>query len=102
MAMVQEVSLPTLAAIHSNPQAGRQIKEASLSFLFNGGGAYRVPNRAWRTAIWFATGQKLATQEEAFYEDWNGQEWGTLVDNTGEHFELHVQGTETGRFKNES
>ncbi len=73
--MAQEVSPPTLAAINSNPFAGRQIKEASLSFMFNGGGggAYRAPNRAWRTAIWFATGQKLATQEEAFYEDWNGQ-----------------------------
>ena len=72
--MSQEVSLPTLAAIHSNPFAGRQIKEASISFMFKGGGAYRAPNRAWRTAIWFATGQKLVTQEEAFYEDWNG-EW---------------------------
>ena len=71
----QEVSLPTLAAIKRNSYAGRQIKEASLSFMFNGGGAYRAPNSAWRTAIWFATGQKLATQEEAFYEDWNGQEW---------------------------
>ena len=71
--MAQEVSLPTLAAIHSNPFAGRQLKEASLSFLFNGGGAYRAPTRAWRTAIWFATGQKLATMQEAFYEDWNGQ-----------------------------
>ena len=75
MSMVKEVSLPTLAAIHSNPQAGRQIKEASLSFMFTGNGSYRAPNLAWRTAIWFATGQKLATQEEAFYEDWNGQEW---------------------------
>ena len=100
--MAQEVNLPTLAAIKRNPYAGRQIKEASLSFMFTDNGSYRAPNRAWRTAIWFATGQKLATQEEAFYEDWNGQEWGTLVDNTGEHFELHVQGTETGRFKNEA
>ena len=74
-AMVQEVNLPTLAAIHSNPHASRQIKEASLSFLFNGGGAYRSPNSAWRTAIWFATGQRLMTVEDAFYEDWNGQEW---------------------------
>ena len=74
MSMVQEVSLPTLAAIKRNPYAGRQIKEAALSFLFNGNGAYRAPNAAWRTAIWFATGQKLATQEEAFYQDWNG-EW---------------------------
>ena len=71
--MAQEVNLPTLAAIHSNPQASRPLVEASISFLFNGGGAYRAPSRAWRTAIWFATGQKLATQEEAFYEDWNGQ-----------------------------
>ena len=97
--MAQEVSLPTLAAIKRNPYAGRQIKEASLSFLFNGDGAYRAPNRAWRTAIWFATGQKLATQEEAFYEDWNGQEWEQLEDSYGEPFEMHVQGTETGRFK---
>ena len=73
MSMVQEVSLPTLAAIHSNPFAGRQLKEASLSFLFNGDGAYRAPNRAWRTAIWFATGQRLKTMQEAFYEDWNGE-----------------------------
>ena len=70
----QKVSLPTLAAIHSNPQAGRQLKEASLSFMFTGNGSYRAPTRAWRTAIWFATGQKLATKEEAFYMDWNGQE----------------------------
>ena len=69
----QEVSLPTLAAIKRNPYAGRQIKEASLSFMFNGGGAYRSPNRAWSTAIWFATGQRLKTMQEAFYEDWNGQ-----------------------------
>lgn len=75
MARVQEVSLPTLAAIKRNPFAGRQIKEASLSFMFNGGGAYIAPNEAWRTTLWYATGQKLATQEEAFYEDWNGQEW---------------------------
>ena len=73
--MAQEVNLPTLAAIHSNRFAGRQIKEASLSFMFTGNGSHRAPTRAWRTAIWFATGQKLATQEEAFYEDWNGQEW---------------------------
>ena len=73
---MQEISMPTLAAIKLNPYAGTQIKEAALSFMFNGGGGgYRAPNRAWRTAIWFATGQKLATQEEAFYEDWNGQEW---------------------------
>ena len=100
--MAQEVNLPTLAAIHSNPQAVRQIKEASLSFMFTGNGSYRAPNRAWRTAIWFATGQKLKTQEEAFYEDWNGQEWEQLEDSYGEPFEMHVQGTETGRFKNEA
>ena len=74
MSLVQEVSLPTLAAIKRNPYAGRQIKEASLSFMFKGCGAYRSPNRAWRTAIWFATGQRLKTMQEAFYEDWNG-EW---------------------------
>ena len=74
MSMVQEVSLPTLAAIHNNPNASRQLVEASLSFMFTGNGAYRAQNDAWRTAIWFATGQKLATQEEAFYQDWNG-EW---------------------------
>lgn len=73
--MGQEVSKPTLASIRSNPYAGRPIKEAALSFMFTGGGSYRASNRAWRTAIWFATGQKLETQEEAFYEDWNGQEW---------------------------
>ena len=74
-AMVQEVSLPTLAAIHCNPHASIQIKEASLSFLFKGCGAHIAPNEAWRTTLWFATGQRLKTQEEAFYEDWNGQEW---------------------------
>ena len=71
----QEVSMRTLAAIKRNPCAGRQINEAALSFMFTGGGSYRAPNSAWRTAIWFATGQKLATQDEAFYMDWNGQEW---------------------------
>ena len=75
MARVQEVSLPTLAAIHSNPHASIQIKEASLSFMFNGGGAYIAPNEAWRTTLWFATGQRLKTMQEAFYQDWNGQEW---------------------------
>lgn len=73
--MAQEVSMPTLAAIKRNPYAGRQLKEASLSFMFTDSSAYHAPSRAWRTAIWFATGQKLATQEEAFYMDWNGQEW---------------------------
>ena len=72
--MAQEISMNTAEAIYGNPSASRQIKEAALSFLFNGGGAYRAPTRAWRTAIWFATGQKLATQGEAFYQDWNG-EW---------------------------
>lgn len=99
--MAQEISMNTVEAIYGNPSASRQIKEAALSFLFTDNCTYRAPTRAWRTAIWFATGQSLKTQEEAFYEDWNGQEWGPLVDNTGEHFELHVQGTETGRFKNE-
>ena len=74
MSMAQEVNLPTLAAIHSNPNASRQLVEAAISFMFTGNGSYRAPNRAWRTAIWFATGQKLATHEEAFYQDWNG-EW---------------------------
>ena len=78
--MAHEVSLPTLAAIKRNPYAGRQIKEASMSFMFTDNCSYRAPTRAWRTAIWFATGQKLATQEEAFYEDWNGQEWETAED----------------------
>lgn len=71
--MAQEISMSTLETIYGNPYAGRQIKEASLSFLFTGNGSYRAPTRAWRTAIWFATGQRLKTQEEAFYEDWNGQ-----------------------------
>ena len=79
-AMAQEVNLPTLAAIHSNPHASIQIKEASLSFMFNGGGEHIAPNEAWRTTLWFATGQRLKTQEEAFYEDWNGQEWETAED----------------------
>ena len=65
----------TLEAIHRNQFAGRQLKEASLSFMFTDSSAYHAPSRAWRTAIWFATGQKLKTKEEAFYEDWNGQEW---------------------------
>ena len=73
-AMAQEVSLPTLAAIHSNPGAVRQIKEVALSFLFNGGGTYIAPNEAWRTTLWYATGQRLKTMQESFYEDWNG-EW---------------------------
>ena len=72
-AMVQEVNLPTLAEMKRNPYAGRQIKEAALSFLFTGNGAYRAPSRAWRTAIWFATGQRLKTMQESFYEDWNGE-----------------------------
>ena len=65
----------TLEAIHRNHFAGRQLKEAALSFMFTDSSAYHAPSRAWRTAIWFATGQKLKTMEEAFYEDWNGQEW---------------------------
>ena len=73
MTMAQEVSLPTLAAIKRNPYAGRQIKEAALSFLFTDNCSYRATNDAWRTAIWFATGQRLKTMQEAFYEDWNGQ-----------------------------
>lgn len=73
--MSQEVSLPTLAAIHRNHFAGRQIKEAALSFMFTGIGEYRAANNAWRTDIWFATGQRLMTMEDAFYQDWNGQEW---------------------------
>lgn len=71
--MAQEVSMPTLAAIKRNPYAGAHIKEASLSFMFTDSSAYHAPSRAWRTAIWFATGQKLKTMEEAFYEDWNGE-----------------------------
>ena len=98
--MSQEISMNTLSAIKRNPYAGRQIKEAALSFLFTGNGSYRAPNRAWRTAIWFATGQRLKTMQEAFYEDWNG-EWEPLEDSYGEPFEMHVQGTETGRFKND-
>lgn len=74
MAMAQEISMSALEAIYGNPYAGRQIKEAALSFLFTGNGSYRAPNRAWSTAIWFATGQRLKTMQEAFYEDWNG-EW---------------------------
>ena len=78
--MMQEINMRTLEAIKQNAYAGRQIKEAALSFLFagnagNAGSSYRAPNRAWRTAIWFATGQRLLTVEEAFYQDWNGQEW---------------------------
>ena len=74
-AMSQEISMRTLETIYGNPYAGRQIKEASLSFMFTNNCPYRAPNSAWRTTLWFATGQRLKTQEEAFYEDWNGQEW---------------------------
>lgn len=80
----QEVNLRTLAALQRNPYAGRQIKEAALSFMFTGGGTYRASNSAWRTAIWFATGQKLATKDEAFYMDWNGQEMEAYADADGE------------------
>lgn len=74
MPMAQEARLTTLAAIHRSLYAGRQIKEASLSLMFNG--VYRAPNKAWQTTIWFATGQKLATQAEAFNMDWGGhEEW---------------------------
>ena len=73
--MSQEISMRTLAAIRHNPYAARQIKEAALSFMFTGNGEYRAANNAWRTAIWFATGQRMKTMQEAFYEDWNGQEW---------------------------
>ena len=69
----QRVSLPTLAAISRNRFACIQLKEASLSFMFKGSGAYIAPNLAWRTTLWFATGQKLQTTDEAFYMDWNGQ-----------------------------
>lgn len=98
--MSQEISMRTLEAIYVNSYASRQIKEAALSFMFTDNGQYRAPNSAWRTAIWFATGQRMKTMQEAFYEDWNG-EWEPLDDNFGEPFEMHVQGTETGRFKND-
>ena len=78
--MAQEISMGTLETIYGNPYACRQIKEAALSFMFNVNGTYRAPNMAWRTTIWFATGQRLKTMQEAFYEDWDG-EWEPLDDN---------------------
>ena len=67
--------------------------------MFNG--LYRAPNKAWQTTLWFATGQKLATQEEAFDMDWGGyMRWHEQPREVcGKLFEIDPFGTVTGRIE---